>query len=74
MSRNRNYCFTFNNYPDTSLVDNLICKYIAYSKEVAPTTGTPHLQGYVTFVNAKTVQQGDAAAECSEASSGEPQS
>lgn len=57
MSRNRNYCFTFNNYPDTSLVDNLICKYIAYSKEVAPTTGTPHLQGYVSFANAKTVQQ-----------------
>jgi len=57
MSRNRNFCFTFNNYPDTSLVDNLVCKYIAYSKEVAPTTGTPHLQGYVSFANAKTVDQ-----------------
>jgi len=57
MSRNRNFCFTFNNYPDTSLVDNLVCKYIAYSKEVAPTTGTPHLQGYVSFANAKTMDQ-----------------
>lgn len=57
MSRNRNFCFTFNNYPDTTLVDQLDCKYIAYSKEVAPTTGTPHLQGWVTFKNAKTHKQ-----------------
>lgn len=57
MSRNRNFCFTFNNYPDTSLVDNLVCKFIAYSKEVAPSTGTPHLQGYVSFANPKTLDQ-----------------
>jgi len=57
MTRNRNFCFTFNNYPDTSLVDNLNCKYIAYSKEVAPSTGTPHLQGFISFDNAKTIQQ-----------------
>lgn len=56
MSRNRNFCFTYNNYPNTDLVDNLDCKYIAYSHEVAPTTGTPHLQGWVTFHNAKTVK------------------
>jgi len=55
MSRNRNFVFTYNNYPDTLLVDNVVCKYIAYSKEVAPTTGTPHLQGYISFANAKTV-------------------
>jgi len=52
--RNRNFCFTFNNYPDTTLVDNVACKYIAYSKEVAPTTGTPHLQGWITFNSVKT--------------------
>jgi len=46
-----------NNYPDTSLVDGLVCKYIAYSKEVAPTTNTPHLQGYVAFNSAKTHEQ-----------------
>lgn len=56
MSRHRNFVFTFNNYPDTTLVDNVDCKYIAYSKEVAPTTGTPHLQGYVSFHNPKTLQ------------------
>lgn len=57
MARHRNFCFTFNNYPDTELVDNLVCKYIAYSKEVAPTTGTPHLQGYVTFATVKSLNQ-----------------
>lgn len=56
MSRNRNYCFTYNNYPDTSLVDGIECKYIAYSHEVAPSTGTRHLQGYISFHTAKTVQ------------------
>lgn len=55
--RSRNFVFTFNNYPDTTYVDNLVCKYIAYSKEVAPTTGTPHLQGYVSFCSAKTHDQ-----------------
>lgn len=55
MSRNRNYCFTYNNYPNTDLVDNVVCKYIAYSHEVAPTTGTPHLQGWITFCNPKSL-------------------
>ena len=55
MSRHKNYVFTFNNYPDTVLVDTIACKYIAYSKEVAPSTGTRHLQGYITFHNGKTL-------------------
>jgi len=54
MARHRNYIFTFNNYPNTDLVDNVECKYIAYSKEVAPTTGTPHLQGFISFNSNKT--------------------
>ena len=57
MARHRNFVFTFNNYPDTELVDNLVCKYIAYSKEVAPTSGTPHLQGFVSFSTVKTKKQ-----------------
>jgi len=55
MSRNRNFCFTYNNYPNFDLVNNVICKYIAYSEEIAPTTGTPHLQGYISFSSAKTL-------------------
>lgn len=54
MSRNPNYCFTWNNYNEQSIVylANLECGYIAYSEEVAPTTGTPHLQGYIHWNNA----------------------
>lgn len=55
MSRHRNWVFTLNNYINTELVDNVVCKYIAYSKEVAPTTGTPHLQGYISFNSNKTL-------------------
>lgn len=50
MSAARNYVFTFNNYPEdlsefrTKLEG--LCTYFIYGKEVAPTTGTPHLQGY----------------------------
>lgn len=55
MSKSRNYVFTYNNYPDTVLVDTVECKYIGYSKETAPTTGTPHLQGFIIFMSPKTL-------------------
>jgi len=55
MSRNRNFCFTYNNYPNTELIDEVNCKYVAYSHEVAPTTGTPHLQGWISFENPKSL-------------------
>lgn len=48
----RNYVFTINNYNDDSLKALLACKSLTYlvaGKEVAPTTGTKHLQGYVEF-------------------------
>jgi len=54
MSRNRNWVITLNNYQNTELFDNVICKYIAYSKEVAPTTGTPHLQGFISYNNPRS--------------------
>jgi hypothetical protein len=31
----------------------LDCKYLVFGREVAPTTGRPHLQGFVHLVNAK---------------------
>lgn len=51
----RAWVFTINNYTD---IDELhlseatlssAVKYILYGKETAPTTGTPHLQGYIVF-------------------------
>lgn len=46
-------CFTLNNYTDqdeTRIKDNEeYYQYCVYGRETAPTTGTPHLQGYVNF-------------------------
>jgi len=59
MSKNRNFCFTWNNYDDTSILylTQISCKYIAYAEESAPTTGTKHLQGYISFNVPKTTNQ-----------------
>lgn len=49
----RNFVFTWNNYEEDdietlkSLVPETL-RYVAFSREVAPTTGTPHLQGWIT--------------------------
>lgn len=50
-ARSRAWCFTWNNYPaDAVDVLNAIdCERLAVGYEFAPTTGTPHLQGYIRF-------------------------
>lgn len=51
--------FTLNNYTpedEVYLQETLVCQYIIYGREVAPTTGTPHLQGYVYFGNARAFE------------------
>lgn len=55
MDRSRNWVFTTHNYTDESIttLDNLTVRYICYGKETCPTTGSPHLQGYVVFPNAR---------------------
>ncbi|AMH87652.1 replication-associated protein [Pacific flying fox associated cyclovirus-2] len=47
----RRYVFTLNNYgpEDESRLANLDGRYLVYGREVAPTTGTKHLQGYINF-------------------------
>lgn len=58
MSRNRNYCFTLNNYTkeDTDMIKGCdLFTYIIFGEEVAPTTGTKHLQGYFEMKEAKTI-------------------
>lgn len=59
MSRSRKWCFTLNNYdePEVITLRMLLCNrekvsYGCFGKEVAPETGTPHLQGFVYFQNA----------------------
>lgn len=56
MSKYRNFRFTWNNYPDdvspASFPDHV---YLIYGKEIAPTTGTPHLQGHIVFQNPRSL-------------------
>lgn len=52
----RNWCFTLNNYTkgDEIQLDyrKNDVKYMIYGREIAPKTGTPHLQGFVIMPNA----------------------
>lgn len=55
----RLYQFTWNNYTeeDELYIKDIVAPkadYLVYGKEVAPTTGTPHLQGLVYFKNKKS--------------------
>lgn len=54
--RIRGWCFTWNNYTedDWEYIKTLKCQYLVVGKEEAPTTGTPHLQGYIYYKDAKT--------------------
>jgi len=56
MSKVRDYRFTLNNYSaeeEQQLKELDGVKYMCFGHEICPTTGTPHLQGYVYFNNAK---------------------
>ncbi len=57
-SRGRNWVFTLNNYTPQNIIDinswiQSDCKDGGFAQEVAPTTGTPHLQGFFMFKNQK---------------------
>lgn len=49
--------FTWPNYTEstTTHLQSLGFKYLCFGYEVAPTTGTPHLQGYIVFNNPITL-------------------
>lgn len=54
--RSRGWCFTHNNYTPEheEFWKSFPCEYLIAGKEVAPTTNTPHLQGFFLFKDAKT--------------------
>jgi hypothetical protein len=61
MKRSRNYQITINNYTKTNLREftkraKALEKhnYICYGLEIAPTTGTKHIQGYIQLNEAMT--------------------
>lgn len=53
-SKSRQYCFTLNNYTEEEekALQELLCEYLVYGREKGE-NGTPHLQGYVRFANAR---------------------
>lgn len=60
--RNRSWVFTINNYNDDDEqkllglgcgIDEAI-RYLCFGREVAPSTGTRHLQGYISFASARS--------------------
>lgn len=57
----RSVCWTLNNYTDADVAALRLyageCKYLVFGYEVAPTTGTPHLQGYVAWDNSRSVDK-----------------
>lgn len=55
--RSRAWCFTINNYTDADCeaCNSIECQFIIVGKEVGD-QGTPHLQGYVYFANAKALK------------------
>lgn len=61
--RKRGFCFTVNNYPENiydhlrSVFEDLNVRYLVCQKEVAPSTGTPHVQGYLYCETMKTIVQ-----------------
>lgn len=51
----RAWCFTINNYDEENwnLLKEMDCTYLVMGKEMS-SSGTPHIQGYIYFKNART--------------------
>lgn len=54
----KNWVFTLNNYTqeDEQQIQDYDFNYIIYGHEIAPTTGTPHLQGYFQLKTKKRLE------------------
>lgn len=59
-NRGVNWCFTVNNFTsrDEGIIEYVLApkaKWLCYGKEIAPTSGTPHLQGYAMFTTKQSI-------------------
>lgn len=54
----KNWVFTFNNYTiqDEEKVKDMDVQFMIFGHEIAPTTGTKHLQGYFQFKTKKRME------------------
>ncbi len=56
----RRYIFTLNNYTEEDvkilMEEKVFFSYLLFGKEIAPTTGTPHLQGYFELPKKKIMR------------------
>lgn len=61
LGKARSCCFTLNNYNDThkSILRGFAndCRYLVLGYEIAPTTGTPHIQGYISWENPRSLDK-----------------
>lgn len=50
--------FTWNNYPSNyrQIVEDIAPVYAICGEEIAPTTGTPHIQGFIKFKSGHTIR------------------
>lgn len=56
--QSKHHMFTYNNYKDPEEPSEWPdVEYIVWQEEVAPDTGTPHLQGYVFFCKKKRLSE-----------------
>jgi len=59
MAKSRAWLFTLNNYTDVDIQQvtdaATAAEFCVVGKEIAPVTGTPHLQGYIYFKNARAL-------------------
>ncbi len=53
--RARSWTFTLNNFTDNEIkqIKDLDCKTLVFQGEIGEETGTPHLQGFIMFRNAR---------------------
>lgn len=64
--RAKKWVFTLNNYTaehvaHLSTLFPLVCSYLVFGREIAPETGTRHLQGFAHFVDRKSLLQAVAS-------------